>query len=284
MKTKQTSTISAQLLATAVWACTKGLKRKAICIFFFIISYGVHAAPAGYPLSYSPKDMLIDLLAGQWDAQYNTVKWKATPGDVHEFNGVLSTQPFLYSVVDTTFVMGRGDEQRYYVVFSTAPMMADETGELVNANSCHVCGVNLGFFSYTKDNDSIYLDKFKRNIATHGSFGSRPYALSLINLGDGYELLQVDDPYEGMGTTSIATRFYSDGELVLSMISAENNQGNRERNEKGYYEFTTAFTYDPKMHSITIRQTGYRIGEQSGKKIVTNKTKKLVLDNNTLQF
>ena len=101
---------------------------------------------------------------------------------------------------------------------------------------------------------------------------------------DGYELLKVDDPYEGMGITSVGTKFYREGELMLSMITEENNRGNRNRNQKGYYEFNTDFAYSNKAHSITVKQTGYRIDEQSGKKIPINKIKKLQFDNYTLQF
>lgn len=49
-----------------------------------------------------------------------------------------------------------------------------------------------------------------------------------------------------MGTTSVATRFYQKGELMLSMISKENNSGNRSRKHKGYYELKTAFVYNDK--------------------------------------
>ncbi|RYF84516.1 MAG: hypothetical protein EOO03_14690 [Chitinophagaceae bacterium] len=68
------------------------------------------------------------------------------------------------------------------------------------------------------------------------------------------------------------------------MISKENNRGNRNRNQKGYYEFKTDYTYNSKAHSITVKQTGYRIEEQSGKKTTINKIKKLYFDNYTLQF
>lgn len=255
-----------------------------ISIAFLLASNRLHASPPGYPASHMPKDLLINLLSGEWDAKHNAVKWKANPGDIHEFNAVLSDQTMLYSFIDTTFEIKSGDEQQYFVVFRTAPMMTNEEGEFMNANSCHVCGVNLGYFTYTKDNDSIYVDNFKRNFAKHGSFGSRSYSLSIINMGDGYELLKVDDPYEGMGTASVATRFYQEGELLISIISKENNSGSRNKNEKGYYEFKTAFAYDPKMHTITIRQTGYRLHEQTGKKIVTDKKKKLIVDNYTMQF
>jgi hypothetical protein len=126
----------------------------------------------------------------------------------------------------------------------------------------HVCGVNLGYVSYTIENDSIYIYKFKRSFATHGSFGEKSYDLSMVNLGDGYELLKVDDIYEGMGTTSFITRFYLDGELKFSMISAENNRGSRDKNQNGYYEFTSDFSYDNNDRSIIIKQSGYRIDER----------------------
>ncbi|RYF91082.1 MAG: hypothetical protein EOO03_02215 [Chitinophagaceae bacterium] len=106
----------------------------------------------------------------------------------------------------------------------------------------------------------------------------------MINLGDGYELLKVDDPYEGMGIASVATRFYQDGELMLSMISEENNRGNRNRYQKGYYEFKTHFAYSKKAHTLTVKQTGYKIDEQSGKRIPINKIKKLHVENYTLQL
>ncbi|OJU28601.1 MAG: hypothetical protein BGN92_09710 [Sphingobacteriales bacterium 41-5] len=234
--------------------------------------------------SQSPQEILKHLLAGEVDAKNNVVKWNATPADIHELNGAFIEKPVLYTTVDTSFKVKRESDTLYYVIFRTAPMITDEEGNFVNSNSCHVCGVNLGYFSYTIENDSIYLNNFKRNFATHGSFGSKTYTLSFVNLGDGYELLRVDDPYEGMGTESISTRFYADGELMLSMISRENNGGNREENEKGYYEFKTDYIYNNANHTITVKQSGYSIVEKTGKKAFTNKTRKFVYDNNTMQF
>ncbi len=103
----------------------------------------------------------------------------------------------------------------------------------------------------------------------------------MIDLGNGYELLKIDDPYEGMGITSVTTRFYQDGELMLSMISKENNTGSRNTTQKGYYEFKTDYTYSKKTQTITAKQTGYRIDEQSGRRITINKIKKFVFDNYT---
>lgn len=251
---------------------------------FFLSSYGTHASPLRYPAFYTPDVLLTALLNGEYHANKKAVKWLATPADIHEFNGQLGENNFLYSVVDTTMVIERATEKVYFIIFRTAPMVTNEEGEWVNANNCHVCGVKLGYCSYTIEGDSIYVQKFSRNFATHGSFGEKTYSLSIIDLGDGYELLKVDDPYEGMGTTSVSTRFYMDGELMLSMISKENNSGSRNKNEKGYYEFRTAFDYNRERHTITIRQTGYSIHEQTGKRMVTNKTKKLVVDDYTLQF
>ena len=260
------------------------LKESVSGIAFMLISYCLVASPLEYPKSYTPENMLEHLLSGEYNTDRKAVKWHATPGDIHEFNGQLGENGALYSFVDTTFILQRGDEKVYYTIFRTAPMITSEEGEFVNANSCHVCGVNLGYFSYTIENDSLYVNKFNRSFATHGSFGAKSYILSMINLGDGYELLKVDDPYEGMGTMSVATRFYQDGELMLGMISKENNSGNRDTNQKGYHEFKTDFTYSQNEHAIMVKQTGYRIDEQSGKKIPTNKTKKLIFDSYTLQF
>ena len=262
----------------------KYLKECVLGIAFMLISYCLGASPVSYPKSYTPENMLEHLLSGEYNTDRKAVKWHGTPGDIHEFNGQLGENRALYSFVDTTFILQRGDEKVYYTIFRTAPMITSEEGEFVNANSCHVCGVNLGYFSYTIENDSLYVNKFNRSFATHGSFGAKSYILSMINLGDGYELLKVDDPYEGMGTASVATRFYQDGELMLGMISKENNSGNRDTNQKGYYEFKTDFTYSQDEHAIMVKQTGYRIDEQSGKKISTNKTKKLIFDSYTLQF
>lgn len=249
-----------------------------------LFSNSLLASPVAYPATYTPAELLTALLSGAYDVNQKSVKWSATAGDIHEFNGQLGEQNVLYSFIDTTMTINREGEKIYYTIFHTSPMVINEEAEYVNPNNCHVCGVNLGYFSYIIENDSIYIRKFKRNFATHGSFGEKSYDLSMINLGNGYELLKVDDPYEGMGTASVATRFYQDGELMLSMISKENNLGNRAKNQKGYYEFKTDYAYNNKAQTITVKQTGYRIDEQSGKRISTSKIKKLNLDNYTLQF
>lgn len=266
--------------------CNKDRKRNVALIVLLLVlfSNNLFASPVGYPESYTPADLLTSLLKGEYKANQKAVKWNATPADIHEFNGQLGEENLLYSFVDTTMMIERENEKIYYTIFRTAPMITNEDGEFENANNCHVCGVNLGYFSYTIENNSIYIQKFKRNFATHGSFGIKSYSLSIINLGDGYDLLKVDDPYEGMGTTSVATRFYHDGELVLSMISREDNRGNRAKTQKGYYEFKTDYTYNIQAHTITVKQTGYKIDEQSGKRITINKIKKLNFDTYTLQF
>lgn len=284
MKTTHPIVILALLPLKFISFRRKYLKESVLGIAFILISYCMVASPVSYPKSYTPENMLEHLLSGEYNTDRKAVKWYATPGDIHEFNGQLGENRALFSFVDTTMIIKRGDENVYYTIFRTAPMITSEEGDFVNANSCHICGVNLGYFSYTIENDSIYITKFKRNFATHGSFGAKSFSLSMINLGDGYELLKVDDPYEGMGITSVTTRFYQDGELMLGMISEENNSGNRDKNQKGYYEFITDFTYNDKEHTILIKQTGYRIDEKSGKKISMNKTKKLIFDSYTLQF
>jgi hypothetical protein len=90
--------------------------------------------------------------------------------------------------------------------------------------------------------------------------------------------------YEGMGITSVVTKFYQDGELLLSMISKENNKGNKNKTQKGYYEFKTVFSYNTKLHTISANQSGYSIDEQTGKNIAINKIKKLIFDGYTLKF
>ncbi|RYY69028.1 MAG: hypothetical protein EOO13_10680 [Chitinophagaceae bacterium] len=283
---KELSKISNRIFPSAFRHCNKYQKRivGGIVLLLVLLSNNLYAAPVGYPASATPSEILTHLLNGEYKVNVKGVKWNATPGDIHEFNGQLWEKSVLYSFVDTTMVISRENEKVYYTIFRTAPMMTNEDGEFVNANSCHVCGVALGYFSYTIEDDSIYIQKFKRNFATHGSFGEKSYSLSIINLGDDYELLKVDDPYEGMGTASVATRFYQEGELMLSMISKENNRGNTYENQKGYYEFKTEYAYNDKAHTITIKQTGYRIDEQKGKRILINKIKKLNFDNYTLQF
>lgn len=255
-----------------------------IVLLLFLFSKNLFASTVSYPVSFTPQQILTDLLGGEYHANQNSVRWSATPGDLHEFNGQFGENRTLYSFVDTTMVIQREAEKVYYSVFHSAPMVTNEEGEFVNANNCHVCGVNLGYFSYTIEGDSIYVNKFKRNFATHGSFGEKSYTLSLINLGDGYELLKVDDAYEGMGTTSVATRFYLEGELILGMISKENNSGNRNKDQKGYYQFKTDFTYNKKKHTIRINQTGYSFDEMNGKRKTINKTKTLIVDYYTLEF
>lgn len=271
-------------VAFSFWGGYRKKNMAGIVIVLVLCTNGLFASPIGYPASYTPAELLSHLFNGEYKADKKGVKWSATPGDIHEFNGQLGEQNVLYSFIDTTMTIDREGEKIYYTIFHTSPMVINEEGKLVNPNNCHVCGVNLGYFSYIIENDSIYIQKFKRNFATHGSFGEKSYDLSMINLGNGYELLKVDDPYEGMGTASVATRFYQDGELMLSMISTENNRGNRAKNQKGYYEFKTDYAYNNKAQTITVRQTGYRIDEHSGKRIPTSKIKKLNLDNYTLQF
>lgn len=278
--------ISALAFPSPFRICSRYKKRNVagVLVLLILFSNSLYASPVGYPASSTPAELLTHLLNGEYKAHQKAVNWSATPGDIYEFNGQLGENSVLYSFVDTTMIIEREAEKVYYTIFRTAPMVINEDGDLINPNNCHVCGVNLGYFSYTIENDSIYLNKFKRSFATHGTFGEKSYTLSMINLGYGYELLKVDDPYDGMGTSMVTTKFYQEGELMLSMISKENNRGNRNRNQKGYYEFKTDYAYNRTVHSITIKKTGYRVDERTGKRVMINKFKKLKFDNYTLQF
>lgn len=235
-----------------------------------------------YHFSEPKENILRNLLGGEIDTLHNAVKWNPTPGDVHEFNALGDGS--LYTFVDTSFEVKGEGTSTIHIIFYTAPMVTDEDGEFVNANSCHVCGVSLGYISLTKDNDSLYMNRYRRNFATHGTFGAKNYAISFVNIGDGYELIKIDDAYNGMGVESVATYFYMDGQPLLSFISKENNSGNREKNQKGYYEFKTSYSYDKVNHKMKISQTGFKIDEKTGKKLLTNKTKTLNVDGYTMRF
>jgi len=232
----------------------------------------------------TPSGILSNLLNGKLDSTSGIIKWSATEGDIIEYHGQLIDSQYLYSSIDTVFTINRNNETAYLAIFSTAPMTKDDTGKMVNANDCHVCGLKLGYFTYNIVNDSLQIQTFRKNFATHGTFGEKSYTISFVNLGDGYELIKIDDPYSGMGISTVTTKFYMDGELLLSMISKEDNAGNYDSTQKGYYEFNTDFAYKPMKHSINIAQTGFKIDEISGKRIAILKRKELPFDQYSLSF
>ena len=232
----------------------------------------------------TPSAVLSNLLNGNLDSTTGTIKWTATEGDIIEYNGQFTDSQFLFSTIDTIFTINQNNETEYLAVFSTAPMTKDDTGKMVNANDCHVCGLKLGYFTYSFVNDSLQIHNFRKNFATHGSFGEKSYLISFVNLGDGYEILKIDDPYNGMGISTVTTKFYMSGELLLSMISREDNAGNYDSTQKGYYEFKTEFAYNPSKHTININQTGFKIDEISGKRKSILKRKELPFDQYSLSF
>jgi len=232
----------------------------------------------------TPSGILSNLLNGNLDSASGIIKWAATEGDIIEYNGQLIDSQYLYSSIDTVFTIKRNNETEYLAVFSTAPMTKDDMGKMVSASDCHVCGLKIGYFTYTIVNDSLQIQTFRKNFATHGTFGEKSYLVSFVNLGDGYEILKIDDPYNGMGISTVTTKFYMSGELLLSMISREDNAGNYDSTQKGYYEFKTDFAYNPSKHTININQTGFKIDEISGKRKSILKRKELPFDQYSLSF
>lgn len=238
-------------------------------------------SPATFSVNGNKNDILKYFLNGEDDTETGYIKWKPSRSDIYEFNGNLG-DGFLYSKVDSLF-SSTDEASESLLIFHTISMVEDE-GKKISANNCHVCGVNMGYIAFTKDADSLYPVRFKKNFATHGSFGAVSYKLHHIDFGDGYQLIRVDDAYNGMGTESVATVFYYNGEKILSMVSSENNSGNREKNQKGYYEFTTHFSFNKENHTISAIQTGFSIDEKTGKRVPTKKTKTWKFEGDTLQF
>lgn len=260
------------------------MKTKTIITFAFVIllcKVYAQQSQQTFSVNVSKNDILKYFLSGEEDAETGYIKWKPSRSDIYEFNGILG-DGFLYSRVDSFFT-STDESSESLLVFHTISMVQDE-GKKTTANSCHVCGVNMGYIAFTKEADSLYPVRFKKNFATHGSFGAVSYKLHHINFGDGYDLIRVDDAYNGMGTESVASVFYYNGEKILSMVSSENNSGNKEKNQKGYYEFSTHFSFNKENHTLSAAQTGFTIDEKTGKRVLTKKIKTWKFEGDTLQF
>lgn len=226
-------------------------------------------------------EILANFLGGQKDPVTGYVKWEPTISDILDFNGEFGDGA-LYSKVDTFFT-SKDPSGVNYIVFHTISMIEEE-GKMTSANYCHMCGVNMGLITLKEEKDSLYFNALDKNFATQGSFGRPEYKLQHIDFGGGEQLIRIDDPYDGMGVESVSTTLYDGGTKILSMISKENNSGARERNQKGYYEFKTDFILNKKDNTITAKQTGFKIDENTGKKVLINKIKKWENDGFTKQF
>lgn len=235
------------------------------------------------PLNSTPTELVAKVFEGEWDKETAAVKWKPGIADIFEFNGTIGNE-FLYTRPDTAFTYGaKGDETLTIICHTNAMQLSDE-GKMENANSCHVCGTMVSVLEFSVREDGYYLNKVIKTLGSHGTFGSPEYKLTPIDLGNGYRLLKVDDPYSGMGMNSVATMLYDGDRQVLHMISEENNAGAREPKEKGYYEFKTKFTFNKKTQEITAMQTGYRLDEKTGKRTPIQKVKKWKYDGFTISF
>lgn len=231
------------------------------------------------PLNATPLQMLGKIFDGKHEPSVNGVKWQPTAADLAEFNGTLG-DGYLYSVVDK-FVK-EGNSQ--ILIFHTSSFSKDDDGKFTDANSCHACGTTFGYAVFETVDDQLVLTTLKRAFAVRGSFGASNYKVYYYNLGNGYNIIRIDDTYDGMGISSTSTSLYSLGNQVLSMVSTENNKGSKGKSEKGYYEFKTSFVFSTKNQTITATQTGYRINEATGKKELTNKKKIWSFIGNTLEF
>lgn len=223
--------------------------------------------------------MLERVFNGSYDTATLSIKWKASSADLYEFGGTLG-DGFLYTKLDTAFKY----ENSLYLVTHTSSFIKNDEGEMENANSCHVCGTHLSLIVFDIADDSCSLSSIKKNMGQHGTFGEPAYNLKLVDLGNGYLLLQIDDSYSGMGVTSVTTTFYYYGAQVLSMISSENNSGSYDAGQKKYYEFKTKFVFNNKKQTITAIQTGTKLDENTGNKVPATKTRVWKVDGYTLQF
>lgn len=231
------------------------------------------------PLSASYTELLEKVFEGKWDNETGSIKWKATTADMYELGGTLG-DGFLYTKLDTAFVY----ENSVYLVAHTTSYMKNKEGEIENTNSCHICGTHISLITFDINDNTYSLSSVKKNMGQHGTFGEPNYILKLIDLGNSYILLQIDDEYSGMGITSINTTFYYYGLPVLNMISSENNSGSFEPHQKWYYEFKTKFIFNKENQTIKAIQTGYKIDEKTGKRTPTSKTKLWKFEGNSLQF
>jgi hypothetical protein len=231
------------------------------------------------PMNTSYNELLEKVFDGKWDKETGSIKWKATIADLYELSGTLG-DGFLYTKLDTAFVY----ENSLYLVSHTSSYMKNSEGEIENTNSCHVCGTHISLIIFDIVDNTYSLSTVKKNMGQHGTFGEPNYILKLVDLGNSYILLQIDDGYSGMGITSINTTFYYYGLPVLNMISSEDNSGSFEPHQKGYYTFNTKFVFNKKNQTIKAIQTGYKMDEKTGKHIPTAKTKLWKFEGNSLQF
>lgn len=251
---------------------------SAISIFLLSnISFG--QKNISLPASAGNTELLEKIFEGKFDAETESIKWKASAADIAEYNGLFGNS-YLYTKADKVVKDGNS----VLLIFHTSPMVKDEDGKMTDANSCHACGTTFGYAVFEKSEDSLVLTRLKRNFGQHGSFGASNYKVSTIDLKDGYNLIRIDETYSGMGQTSTSTSLYYDGDMVLNMISAEDIKGNKEKNEKGYYEFKTQFSFNTKNKTITAVQTGFKINETTSKREVTNKKKVWAFDATSMQF
>lgn len=249
-------------------------------LFFLLLTTNLQAQQfITAPLSTSYNELLEKVFEGKWDKERESIKWKATTADRYEMGGILG-DGFLYTKLDTAFVY----ENSLYLVAHTSSYMKNDSGEVENTNSCHVCGTTVSLITFDIIDNTYNLSTVKRNMGQHGTFGEPAYSLKLVDLGNSNMLLQINDGYSGMGINTVNTTFYYYGLPVLNMISSEDNSGSFNPNQKGFYTFHTTFVFNKKNQTIKAVQTGYKIDEKTGKRMATAKTKLWKFEGNSLQF
>ena len=254
-------------------------------LMFFHFIYGT-ATAQHYPLTFHKNEnrnaILQSLLQGRESVSPKGIQWKASQAQLLEMNGNFG-DGFLYSQVDTIFKMNNNYNYEYVFFYTTSFVNVEGEGWQV-ANSCHACGVTVGYFILGPEGDSVSVKKLNTMLTTSGTFGEPSYDITVIDLGAGYELTKIDDPYSGNGINTVSTSFYFMDEQVLSFVSEEDNSGMRDKNEKGYYEFNTKIKADAHNQKLILSKTGFEINETTCKRVPIAKNKTINFEGYTVSF
>ena len=235
--------------------------KTAVLLFSLITFKQSQSQTVVFSKDLTDSDLIQKILAARFDTSTNRMKWLSTAAEIVEYSGE-GGDGFLYSNIDTVFYSG---DSVKLIIFHTASLKM--IGNIIiSSNSCQNCGVNVGYAELMSNNNSWQLNRFRKNIGVHGSFGENNYRVSIASSKRGNIILRLDEFKYDTKREMVLTTFYKNATRVAQTISEENNEPAIAKNKRGYYSYSCNFILKDKE---TIREVkkGYRIDRKTGKKI-----------------
>jgi len=239
------------------------MKLKLLFILLYITS------SYSQEISFSKEDTSIEniistLFEGSIDTKTLECVWRPNISEKLQFGE--SYNGMLYTIVDTTFFTQLNNKKQF--IIATTTYRKDRN---LKKETCHTCAPSLSIITleYSPEKDKLLVLEFDKFVTQYGGWGE-PQDVTIYSISDTSNIVQVNWGSTGQGYTEAGTSFFHNGNLILSILTHEDNEGTTE-NQSERYEYNTSIIPNIKNNTLTFNKTGtQRI--QNGKIIKVNET------------